>query len=90
VHSAWLWKALTLEEKAWPPIELQAIALVEWTSSTGCLHGSKNLAEAAALECSGEVMEDCMVGVILLENTKEVTVHSIDKGIANLGWEFQF
>ncbi len=49
----------------------------------GHLHGGKNLAEATALECGREVVEDGMVGVILLENTKEVTIHSIDKGIAN-------
>jgi hypothetical protein len=49
----------------------------------GCLHGGKNLAEATALECGGEVVEDGMVDVILLENTKEATVHSINKGIAD-------
>ncbi len=49
----------------------------------GCLHSGKNLAEAAALECGIEVVEDSMVSTILLENTKEVTIHSINKGIAN-------
>ncbi len=47
------------------------------------LHGGKNLAEVTALECGREVVEDGMVGVILLENTKEATIHSINKGIAN-------
>jgi hypothetical protein len=49
----------------------------------GCLHGGKNLAEATVLECGREVMEDGMVGLILLENTKDATVHFINKGIAD-------
>jgi hypothetical protein len=49
----------------------------------GRLHGGKNLAEATALECGREVVGDSMVRVILPENTKEATVHSINKGIAN-------
>ena len=49
----------------------------------GRWHGGKNLAEATVLECGREVVEDSMVGIILLENTKEATIHSIDKGIAD-------
>ncbi len=49
----------------------------------GQLHGGKNLPKATTLEGGGEIMEEGMISIILLEYTEEAASHAINKSIAN-------
>ncbi len=49
----------------------------------GHLHGGKNLPKATTLEGGGEIMEEGVMSIILLEYTEEAASHALNKSIAN-------